>query len=408
MKQSIKNLKSLLLAILILSPAFLCAQERITSKGQLPILGWFSIPAKETTVERYLEMKNAGFNISFSHLKTNAEIEQALEAANKAGIKIVITSSELKTETEKTVKKFMNNPALAGYFLKDEPNINQFSELSEWANKINSIDPNHFCYVNLFPNYANSTQLGTKDYRMYVNNFILKVPLHFYSFDSYPLTEISTIYADWYKNLEVFSEEARKVGKPFWAFAQSTMFGNNHETVSLATLRVQFYTDLAYGAQGLQYFTYWTPPANNNESFYYGPIGLDGKRTGVYDNVRLMNQELENLSGVFLGSKVISIHQTGKNIPCGTIRMAQPPFPLKVLETTGNGAIVSVLENGDKRFIVIVNRDYKKCMTLTLLGDDSLKKVLKNGTIVPASIYSNTIEVEPGDAAIYMYSTVSK
>ena len=121
-----------------------------------------------------------------------------------------------------------------------------------------------------------------------------------------------------------------------------------------------------------------------------------------------MNQELKNLSGVFLGSKVISIQQTGNTIPEGTVQMITPPFPLKVLETTGEGAVVSVLENGDKRFIVIVNRDYKKSMNLTLSGDESLKKVLKDGTIVPASIYAKTIDLEPGDAAIYVYTITKK
>ena len=47
-------------------------------------------------------------------------------------------------------------------------------------------------------------------------------------------------------------------------------------------------------------------------------------------------------------------------------------------------------------------------MKLTLLGDESLKKVLKDGTIVPASLYANTIEVEPGDAAIYLYPKPDK
>jgi hypothetical protein len=323
-------------------------------------------------------------------------------------MKIVITCPEMLTDSEKTVKKFMNHPALAGYFVRDEPGAKDFAELAAIVKKIHAVDAKHFCYINLFPNYASPVQLGLDDYRKYVNKFMNDVPMHFYSFDFYPLTDIPGVYNNWHKNLEIFSDEARKAGKPFWAFAQSTQFDDRHAETSLAALRVQFYTDLAYGAQGLQYFTYWTPPANANESFYDGPIGLDYKRTAVYDKVKLMNQEINNLSGVFLGSKVISVEQSGKNIPVGTILMSKPPFPLKVLETSGEGAVVSVLENGENRFIVIVNRDYKKSMNLTLSGDESLKKVLKDGTIVPASLYANTIEVEPGDAAIYLYPKPDK
>jgi hypothetical protein len=44
-----------------------------------------------------------------------------------------------------------------------------------------------------------------------------------------------------------------------------------------------------------------------------------------------------------------------------------------------------------------------KPMILTLIVDDSVKKVQKNGTLVPANIYAKTIEVDPGDAAIYTW-----
>lgn len=408
MKSSSNSLKFIALTAIFILPLFASAQDRLESKTQIPILGWFSIPANYTTVERYKEMKNAGFNLSISHFKTNYENELALNAAQKADIKIVIASNELINETEETVRKFMSHPALAGYFLTDEPNAKAFDELGTLAKKINAIDPTHFCYVNLFPNYADTVLLGTKDYRTYVSNFTNKVPLHFYSFDSYPLTNYPGIYKNWHQNLEIFADEAKKANKPFWGFAQSTHFDDTHEDISLSTLRVQMFTNLAYGAQGLQYFTYWTPPANTTESFHGGPIGLDKKRSSVYDMLKQLNQEITNLSGVFVGSKVISVKQTGKNIPKGTIRLSEPPAPLKVLETSGEGAIVSVLENGKNRFIVIVNRDFKKSMNLILLGDDNLMKVLKDGSIVPTNTYSSATEIEPGDMAVYKYTIVNK
>lgn len=405
--QTAGRVKNLLLVIMFLFPYLLSAEVKLPSKGQIPILGWYSIsPGVETTVARYKEMKEAGFDISFSFFKSVQDVEQALAVAGKAGMKIVITCPELKTETEKTVKRFMDHPSLAGYFLRDEPHMDAFEELGKWAKRVSAVDPKHFCYVNLFPNYADSIQLGTKDYRTYVNKFAQEVPLHFLSFDSYPLTSAADVYDKWHQNLEIFKDEAKKAGKPFWGFAQSTLFDAKHEDPTLATLRVQMYTNLAYGAQGLQYFTYWTPPASSLESFHGGPIGLDGRRSTVYDNIKTLNQEIRNLSGVFLGAKVISVQQTGKKVPTGTIRLAQIPFPLKVLETSGEGAVVSTLENGDNMFIVIVNRDYKHSMNLTLYGEDILKKILKNGSIVPASFYANTIEVEPGDVAVYMYSKV--
>jgi hypothetical protein len=378
------------------------AQEKLESKGHIPILGWYSIPAEEATIARYLEMKDAGFDISFSFLGSPDDVQKSLDAAHQAGMKIVISCPELKTETERIVRRFMNHPALAGYFLRDEPAVDAFADLGNWAKRVNAVDPKKFCYVNLFPNYATPLQLGTADYREYVNKFAKEVPLHFLSFDSYPLTSAEGVYEKWHQNLEIFSDEARKVNKPFWGFAQSILFDNKHEDPSLATMRVQMFTNLAYGAQGLQYFTYWTP-VSTAEDFRGGPITLDGKRSTVYDHIKTLNQEIKSLSGVFYGAKVKSLQFFGNKIPAGTKRMSILPAPIKVFATEGKTALVSFLENGGRQFIVIVNTDFRNKMNLTFLGDSSLKRVLKDGSIVPANVYANTIEVDAGDMVIYSY-----
>ncbi|NQV76259.1 MAG: hypothetical protein HQ491_09435, partial [Bacteroidetes bacterium] len=212
----------LILPALIVQSAF--SQDKLESKGHIPILGWYSIPPEEATSARYIEMKNAGFDISFSFLGNLEEVQKSLDAAQKAGMKIVIGCPELKTETEKTVKRFMTHPALAGYFLRDEPAVDAFTELGNWAKRVNAVDSKNFCYVNLFPNYATATQLGTSDYREYVNKFAQEVPLHFLSYDSYPLTTAEGVYSKWHQNLEIFTDEAKKAGKPFWGFAQSVLF----------------------------------------------------------------------------------------------------------------------------------------------------------------------------------------
>ena len=55
------------------------------------------------------------------------------------------------------------------------------------------------------------------------------------------------------------------------------------------------------------------------------------------------------------------------------------------------------------RFTGIANKDFEKTMPLTVFTDDSVKKVLKDATLVPANAYTPTIEVDPGDAVIYTW-----
>jgi hypothetical protein len=388
------------------------SQQRLPSKGEIPILAWYSIPPNESTIERFQEMKEAGITYSFSGFPDVESMQKALDNAQKVGMKMVVSCPELKTDPEKTAKRFANHPAVVGYHLQDEPNFGQLKGLGEWARTIQSFDKKHFCYVNLFPNHADSTQLGTKEYMDYVKEYIKQIPIQFISFDYYPIMK-DRISKTWYNNLEQIAGEAKKGGLPFWAFALTTNYDDNHVTPqTLAAMRLQVYSDLAYGAQGIQYFTYWSATSVNapsGEDQRGAPITAAGKRSVVYDRVKLMSQEIKNLSAVFLGSKVVSVRHTGKGmIPAGTIRLTTLPDAIKVLDTNGAPALVSVLENGDITYLVVVNKDFLSSINLTVYGDDTVKKVLKDGTFVPASSYESSMELDPGDASIFMFPTAKK
>jgi len=399
------NLKAILFSFLVtfyfIGPV--SAQKKIKSNQQIPVLGWHSIPANEATVERYVEMRNAGFTLSFPPSSSVVDVEMQLDIAQKVGMKLIIACPELQSDTENTVRRFMNHPALAGYHLKDEPTRNDFPALTEWAKKINAIDNKHFCYINLLPNYASPEQLGTKTYRDYVQTFLDEVPVPFLSFDHYPIQinkdGIRTVNSNWYENLEIISDEASRNRIPFWAFALTTSHWG-YPVPTLEDLRLQVYSNLAYGAQVIQDFTYWTPW----EPFKDGPIALDCTRSIVYERAKTINEEIKKLSGVFLGAKVVSIAHTGNSIPAGTRHLGELPSPIKSLETKGEGAIVSLMEKDKNRFLVIVNRDIQKSMQLNIQGNSKIKRVLKDGSLVPGNIAAlSSFEVTPGDVAIFTW-----
>lgn len=392
-----------IMSLLLLVPAQGQAQDKLNLSAQMPIIAWYGIRANEATVERFKELKEAGFTINFSEYSTMEEVETALDAANKVGIQLIIACPELRKEPEKTVRRFMKHPAVAGYFLRDEPVVADFAALAAWAKRIQAVDNSKFCYLNLFPTGGEEHLkfLGVQNYREYVSRFNKEVPLPFLSFDHYPVLGDNVLKAEWYENLEEFSDESAKVGKDFWAFALATKHGP-YPIPTQASLRLQLYSDLVYGAQGLQYFTYWTPAGDSFYDYQHGPIGLDGKRTEIYDLVKEMNAEIKSIAGIFLGAKKLSVRHTGSVIPRGTKRLTNLPEKVKVLDTHGYGAIVSLIENGDKKYLTIVNRSLKDTMELTFYADPSVKRVLKDGSLVQADTYTATLMISPGDILIYL------
>jgi hypothetical protein len=375
---------------------------RLEQEGVLPILAWIGPPADQTTVERYRELAECGFTHNFSGFPNADAMARALDVGDATGIKLFVSCPELSSDTEGTAKRFMGHRALAGYHLRDEPSAADFPALAKWVQRIQSVDRKHPCYINLFPNYADAGQLGTPTYAQHVDRFVAEVPVPFISFDHYPVVGQS-LRPQWYENLEVISAAARKANKPFWAFALSVAHGP-YPVPTLAHLRVQVYSNLAYGAQGLQYFTYWTVPSDT-WNFHEAPILPDGRRGAVYDRVRDVNREVQVLRGVFLGSSLVSVGHTGEKLPAGT-RRYQPAPPVQSLTTGGEGAVVSQLSKGDRRFLVVVNRDINKAMPLDLACEPAaaVRVVKRDGTFADAVPSRARINVAPGDAVIFTWT----
>jgi len=143
-------MRKLLLVILLFGFSAVSSQERLVSGGQIPILAWYSIPQGETTVARYQELKDAGITYSLSNYPNVEAVQKALDVAAKVGIKMVVSCPELRSDPEKTVRRFMDHAAVAGYHLQDEPSFGQLKGLGEWGREIQAIDKKTFAMSTCF------------------------------------------------------------------------------------------------------------------------------------------------------------------------------------------------------------------------------------------------------------------
>jgi hypothetical protein len=255
----------------------------------------------------------------------------------------------------------------------------------------------------LFPNGASTEQLGSPTYREHVENFLKTIPVPFLSFDHYPIQRIDgkrTLHGNYYENIEIIADEAKKAGMPFWAFALATPHWE-YPAPTLSDLRLQVYTDLAYGAQCIQYFTYWNPAGDGMWNQELAPMTSTGEKTETYNTVQAMNREIKSLSKVFLNAKVIWTAHTGV-IPkgCTELDKSKLPSAVKSLEISESGALVSLLEKGDDRFLVIVNHDVNKEITVDVAGGSGLQMVNKDGSVVPVIEKQN---LDAGDAMILFW-----
>jgi hypothetical protein len=373
----------------------------------IPIVGWRGVPTWESTLDRFQEMKNAGFTLNIPTrpkvgYSTFQDVQIALDLAAEAGMKMIVTPIE---PIDEFVSRFKSHPALEAYFIYDEPNASQFALLTDKIQVIEAIDPDHWCYINLLPMTNNSNGWGTSTYEGYVSGFLNTVPVEILSYDLYPVVSETTFSPYLYQNLEIISQSAREKQIPFWAFALATPHfdgGTDYPVPTLVHLRFQVFSNLLYGAQGIQYYTYWTPVGG----YHDGPIDADGNKTNTYNLVRQVNQEIQGLSSVFLGAKVVRIGHTGSE-PLGTTQYTAVA-PIQSLTTTGsNGAVVSQLANGDNNYLVVLNRDINNTMTLNISVDTTknFSVVSKDGTKTALTSGTVSYSVAPADIVILNWGT---
>jgi hypothetical protein len=373
--------------------------------GTIPIMAWSGIPQSDSTAARYHELADAGFTLNYSSYSSVAETRKALDAAHEAAVKLVVSLEALQKDPTATANVLKDHPALAGYILRDEPSAPMFGELGDWKRKLQQADPNHFSYINLFPTYAGA-MVGVPTYQQYLDNFVKTVEPAFISFDFYPIVQDGKKFAvrgDWYENLELVSTTAKKAGIPFWGFALSTHHWA-YPTPTLAHLRLQMFTNLAYGAQTLEYFTYWQSP---DPMFQNAPIDLKGNRTEIYNTVKQMNAEVQGLAPVFFGSQVVSVGHIG-TLPAGTHRY-EPQHPIESVTAGGSGAIVSTIRRDNRCFLVIVNRDVNLPQTITVQWNHAgisgpMARVEKDSSLhrLEGTAWRETLD--PGDIAVLSWT----
>ena len=226
------------------------------------------------TEENYEILADSGINTIYSLYSLGAEQAAAeLALAEKVGIGYYVrddTIWQLLDMTDEEIAEtdlfdaYKDSPAFKGHLVVDEPGAHQFDDLAVLKQKYEKMFPGKDFYVNLYPTYAGAALWRTDSYFEYIDQYTEKVQPEFLSYDSYPLLTdaygTTSLQEDYLFNKEIIATKTKEAGIPFWTFIQTIGFGLvNRRPQSKADIAFQVYTDLAYGAKGIQHFCYWQP-----------------------------------------------------------------------------------------------------------------------------------------------------
>ena len=271
------------------------------------------------------------------------------------------TQEDADSEVRKLLESIADpedRKAVYAVYLRDEPNATLFPRLNIWSDAVKK--QGVLPYINLFPDYASPGQLGTKDYREHLDQYVEICKPPYISYDNYSLFEGGRLDEDrFYGNLEAVRSKSLEAGIPFWNVILSNAHFHYAEP-SDATLGIQVYSTLVYGGKGIGYFTYYAPQIGN---YRLAPIDRFGYRTKTWEMMRNINLQIHSLVPVYGKLKSVNVFHTGK-IPRGT----QGIESAKLVESLGGDSLLvgEFVDPDGKPYALVVNKNMHSSIAFSI------------------------------------------
>jgi hypothetical protein len=398
----------------------------VLDKNTIPILGWAG-PCNEMINDKVMSgMAEAGFTISHSSAGTKIkDILHALDVAHNNNIRLMLrhpawhindnfTLNETrKEEIKEMVLAVRDHPGLYGYHLRDEPLFPMLDTIAAAKHFINSLDNYHTCYINHNPPIYTC---GAPTIEYFWQYFIEQTQPDFLSYDHYPITvgtqsqinasieepnvfpeEKIIVKPDYFECLELIRNFSVRINIPFWAFTCSVRHGP-YPTPTEGHIRFQLMNDLAYGARGLQYFTY-----AHDEAL----VRTDGSHTETWEIARRVNGDIHRLSLILTKLRNIGVWRTG-SLWSGTRKL---PFTTEHLGINCEGDPVTMgffVDPDNLRYVLIVNGNPCSWSHITLkanVDNEKLYVVDPKDAVVrelwPVNPRNQVVSLAPGEGRLF-------
>ena len=329
-------------------------------------------PASDNRVEHYEAIRRSNFNLVLPSYRYDDEQQlQMLDHCRSTGLRGVVNVKHLAPPLaegppppnwqeliQSAAERFAKHPALYGYMVRDEPNAVVFPQLASVAREFERVDPAHDICINLFPIYASTEQLGTASYEQYLDEFLSTVKPSALCYDHYPFLRHGKDRDDYFQNLEVARRACLKYKTPLWIVVLSGWWEHFRPPTD-AELRWQAYGALAYGIQGISYFTYW--PVKDD---YAAVVDYKGNPQPLYESIRSLNSELMVLGTRLATMRSVAVYHVGENLPTGCQRLSDDSW----LCVRGNPPLAIGLFEGEQgsKFVLVVNRNCNSVESVTL------------------------------------------
>lgn len=427
-------------------------EEWEPQKDLFPIFA-FNLPDTSKDLTESLKIiESCGINIiingNFSWMPEPYKVKDAFMKLGKSNLKwMVILENECKDDfiycntndnSNKSISEFLkqfNYDFVYGYYVWDEPGKNikyctlfnlapndDFSDIDKMISQIraDSSLKHKLDFVNLFPTYWEGTP-DFDSYRKYVDAFVnsMKYKPRVICFDHYPILkdEFGGFRKDFYANIEIIREKSLQFNIPFWMIILSSEH-LNYRKPTIEEIKLQAYSALAYGAQGIGYYIFskswehygyksWIFDKNLDVSGLpdsaYGEMFAPIKQ--INKNIRLIGNLLRN----FISEEVIHFSaQPNKQQLIKIKNNSKDSFLTLDKKLSSNDLLLGIFKNDKKvntKYFVIVNKNLNLMQRYNIIFKKEViiqKLNLIKGVFDYKEKSKNlSLEISPGEIEVY-------
>ncbi|MCL4505234.1 MAG: hypothetical protein M1434_11925 [Chloroflexi bacterium] len=401
-------------------------EQTILDVDCFPIVGWAGPSGDMLRADVMSGMAEAGFTVSHSGVQGSAsEVIKALDIAAESKIKLLLVhpawhvgdeyrlDDARKAEVRELVAAVRDHPGLYGYHLRDEPRFGLLPLLAEMYAFMREMDDYHAIYINHFPPIEG---WGAPTAEGFWRRYIDITRPQFLSYDHYALTVATSaeieahvgepnvfpsekliVKPDYFDCLELVRNLSLAYSLPFWAFTCSVRHGP-YPTPTEGHIRFQLMNNLAYGALGLQYFTYAHDGAM---------VRRDGSTTPTWEIARRVNRDVHVLAPVMRKLRNVGVFRTG-SLWSGTRSLHRSHLqPLVACE--GDPVTIGFfMDNDNLLYLMVVNGNPCEWSSITLKVNVSKEKLYvfdcSDGLfreLWPPDPHNQMVSLAPGEGRLF-------
>lgn len=341
-------------AAIFFGTAFAQSEEGPPPLPAFPLIGLWGPPATEDDFAMY---RDAHFNIV--PVTWGSGFDEAARLARRLRMPVMASNPTLAGGTpEAWAATFAQHDHIVGLHLADRLRIEELPRTVELIKEYRKLDAKRFILITLPPRdqqsrwgemIAQLTQAG--------------IPLLCYSRPAF-FEDGATDENGYLQDLELTRRIAAQVKLPFWGIVYATKH-ERYRRAAESDLRFQAYANLAAGARGLCYFTYWGPgPKDVDAGGVFASWGMPMVDPATrepqygYEKAAELNREILTLAPILLGLTSAGVYYAGQ-MPEGGKPIDAAASPL--VSVTAEKAMIGLFSGKrGESWALIVNRRYGK------------------------------------------------